>query len=74
MRTLEDRMSQTDEHAMPKFSYALNRYADPTQLYPDSPPMSLTIVGRATAAIVWSRAARKTKNFEHGVRRALRRH
>ena len=50
--------------------YALSRYADPTQLYADAPPMSLTIVGSATAIIVWSRAARNTidargKNMVH---------
>ena len=38
----------------------LRRYADPTQLYPVASPMSLTIVGNATATIVWSNAARNT--------------
>lgn len=35
-----------------------NKYAVPTQLYPLCPPISWMIVGSATAAIVWSIAAR----------------
>lgn len=53
-----DRQADTDDRARSGFnqgirhSYSLNKYADPIQLYPDSPPISLTIVGKATATIV----------------------